>query len=204
MNIVCGDALGISCGTWIAFWNGAVGAFVAAVIGGGVALIVVRLTNAQQRRGVERTVEIAAVSDIVAAIEELEWVVYVHVQPGKPFDPRPYLVPMRAAITRYWMSSRDAEVVGEIILTWPIKLGRLIASYQTAVKREEPYASDILRSISDLSTIAMIALPKFSSTRLGHRSDALASIKQAHRHLVTDVERFEIMVDGKVQTPQAK
>src|SRR5690349_17577056 len=67
--IICTEALWVSCGTWLGFWSGVIGALVAAIIGGLVALLVVRLTNSQQRRGVERTVEIAALADCVAAME---------------------------------------------------------------------------------------------------------------------------------------
>ncbi|WP_028275218.1 hypothetical protein [Arthrobacter sp. I3] len=47
--IVCGDALWISCGTWIAFWNGMIGALASAVLAAGVALLVVSLANHHQQ-----------------------------------------------------------------------------------------------------------------------------------------------------------
>jgi len=46
--ITCGDALWISCGTWLGFWSGAIGAFVGALMAAGVALLVVWLTNKHQ------------------------------------------------------------------------------------------------------------------------------------------------------------
>ncbi|MFF2029534.1 hypothetical protein [Arthrobacter sp. NPDC058192] len=46
--IVCGDALWVSCGTWIAFWNGLIGALASAVLAAGVAFLVVWLTNKHQ------------------------------------------------------------------------------------------------------------------------------------------------------------
>jgi hypothetical protein len=204
MDIVCGDALGVSCGTWIAVWNGAIGAFVAAVLGGAVALVVVRLTNAQQRRGVERTVEIAAVADLVAAIEELEWAVHVRVEAGKPFDPSPYMVPMRAAITRLWMSSHEAEPLAELVLQWPLKLGRLVSAYTDALARKEPYASEIAQSISDVSTAAMVGLPRCYSKRTGIRADAVAMLKQTNKHLITDVDRFRMMLDPNKAADSSK
>lgn len=50
--IVCGDALWISCGTWIAFWNGAIGASVGATVA--VVAIVRTIRTQRQLFAVER------------------------------------------------------------------------------------------------------------------------------------------------------
>lgn len=69
--IQCGDALWVSCSTWVAVWNGAIGAFVAAVIGGLVALGVVRLTNRHQSRLAMEQREKAAIADLCAEADSL-------------------------------------------------------------------------------------------------------------------------------------
>lgn len=46
--IQCGDALWISCATWLVFWNGLIGALFAAVLAAGVAMLVVWLTTKHQ------------------------------------------------------------------------------------------------------------------------------------------------------------
>lgn len=57
--IVCGDALWISCGTWISFWSGLVGAAVSAVLAAAVAVGVVYATNHHQTTLVERQLKAA-------------------------------------------------------------------------------------------------------------------------------------------------
>ncbi|MGM7776112.1 hypothetical protein ACSVHC_08850 [Arthrobacter sp. KNU-44] len=71
MDLICGDTLGITCGTWVQLWSGAIGAFVAAVIGGIVALMVVRMTNAHQRKMASHGRVLGAIADFNAAISAL-------------------------------------------------------------------------------------------------------------------------------------
>ncbi|SDK80127.1 hypothetical protein [Arthrobacter sp. ok362] len=78
--IVCGDALWLSCGTWLQFWSGAFGAFTSALLAAGVALLVVWLSNKHQSKALKLELEeqreeaskaraYAAISDLVAAAE---------------------------------------------------------------------------------------------------------------------------------------
>lgn len=48
--ITCGDALWISCGTWLVVWNGLIGALIAAVLAAGVAMLVVLLSTNHQTK----------------------------------------------------------------------------------------------------------------------------------------------------------
>lgn len=124
--IVCGDALWISCGTWIAVWNGFIGASAAAAAGALVALVVVRLTNGQQRHGVERTVEVAAIADFVAAVGELDWALRYRMQEPTEFDSGPYILRMRAAIARLMMARPESREIADILMLWPEKLHNLV------------------------------------------------------------------------------
>lgn len=57
---------GIDRPEWVQLWSGTVGAFLAALIGGLVALAVVRLTNRSQARLAAEAREKAAIADLVA------------------------------------------------------------------------------------------------------------------------------------------
>lgn len=54
---LCGEALWISCGTWLGFWNGVIGAFTGAVLAAGVAMLVVWRTNKHQTKLVDRQLD---------------------------------------------------------------------------------------------------------------------------------------------------
>ncbi|MFF1382798.1 hypothetical protein ACFVWT_04455 [Arthrobacter sp. NPDC058288] len=54
---VCGEALWISCGTWLGFWEGMMGALTSALLAAGVALMVVWLTNRHQTTLVDRQLQ---------------------------------------------------------------------------------------------------------------------------------------------------
>lgn len=80
MNILCGDALGVSCGTWIEVWSGTIGALFSAVLAAIVALAVVARTNKKQGAISKTALEAqaaeaarvrvyAAASDLVAGVD---------------------------------------------------------------------------------------------------------------------------------------
>lgn len=93
--IVCGEALWISCGTWIGFWSGVVGAATSALLAAAVAYGVVWATNKhqsrlaanalkaqsaalntqleEQRQEASKAREIAAMADVVAKTNDLWW-----------------------------------------------------------------------------------------------------------------------------------
>jgi hypothetical protein len=119
---VCGDFGSISCGTWIAFWNGAIGAVFAAITGALVALGVVFLANGQNTRQAEKSRQMSAIADFVAAAESI-------VQAREP-DARGYpthdvLLMMRAAHVRLRMSGNDVQDLAEAIRDWPYRLYQL-------------------------------------------------------------------------------
>lgn len=195
MNIICGDAFGVSCGTWIAFWNGAIGAFVAAIIGGGVALLVVRLTNAQQRRGVSRSVEIAAIADFVSAMEELDWDAHYKVSEGEIFDPGKHVLLLRAATTRLAMSHKDGEALAAILTHWPYHMSSLVLKHRRAHERGLPFAADILRTLSSAATSATVCLPSCSAADRTKRASALQGMQDADQKLREDLERYDNVLD---------
>jgi len=122
--IVCGDALWISCSTWLQLWSGSIGAFVGAILAAGVALLVVFLTNRHQTAISERTQaelrreaslnrEHAAIAEVIAVLSETIALVFdkpgsVHLSFGR----------FSAAIARWQLESEDKELRKELI-EWP-------------------------------------------------------------------------------------
>lgn len=62
---------GIDRPEWIQLWSGGVGAFVAALIGGLAALLVVRLTNRQHGLEASKGRQIAAIWELLVALDEM-------------------------------------------------------------------------------------------------------------------------------------
>lgn len=62
---------GIDRSEWIQLWSGGVGAFVAALIGGGVALLVVRLTASQHESEASKGRQIEAIWELLVALDEM-------------------------------------------------------------------------------------------------------------------------------------
>lgn len=119
MNFLCGDALGASCGTWIAFWNGAIGAFVAAILGGLVALLVVRSTNGQQKRLASEGRERAAIAELLAATGAM-----LKKYREGPVAVQDLLLAAEAAAIRWSMESKYTTL-GDEIRVWPYYIGQL-------------------------------------------------------------------------------
>ncbi|UKA59182.1 hypothetical protein [Arthrobacter sp. FW306-2-2C-D06B] len=119
MNLICGDALGITCGTWVQLWSGTFGAFVAAIIGGLVALVVVRLTNRHQSKLAAQGRVLAALADFQAALSELQ---------RRYTDGREAIgqlvIQADSASNRITMDLDDFPLAEELSL-WPLDLGVL-------------------------------------------------------------------------------
>lgn len=77
---------GIDRSEWIQLWSGGVGAFVAALIGGLAALLVVRLTNRQQGLEASKGRQIAAIGELVVALDEMVRIV-TGTSPQKDIEP---------------------------------------------------------------------------------------------------------------------
>lgn len=100
-------------------WSGAIGSFVAAVLGGLVALVVVRLTNSQQRRLAAEARERAAIADLLAATGAMlkkYW--------DGPDRVQDLLLVAEAASIR-WSMETEYKALGSEVLTWPYFIGQL-------------------------------------------------------------------------------
>lgn len=117
MNLICGDSLGINCGTWVQLWSGAIGAFVAAVVGGLVALMVVRTTNAHQTKLASHGRLLVAIADFNAAISALPR----RFQEGRE-TVQSLVMQADAASDRMSMETNDPGLADELTM-WSLELG---------------------------------------------------------------------------------
>ncbi|QDG87141.1 hypothetical protein [Pseudarthrobacter sp. NIBRBAC000502770] len=188
---VCGNFFSITCGTWLGFWSGVIGALVAAILSAGVAYLVVRMTNGQAQRGVEQTIEAAALGDCVAAIEGLEWAMRRH-EPYAKFDAGTYMIPMRAAVARLQMSREEAVSVAHILIHWPGELSHLAKKYKEAVREEAPQTDDILDRVANVITKATVALPGSVSKDKTVRKDSAELLLEADNALKDALTTYDI------------
>lgn|GEM_PF-4331977 len=132
----------------------------AAAAGAGVALIVVRLTNGQQQHGIDRTIEVAALGELMASVSDLEWYVR-YKMPKEPldFDSGMHILPMRAAVARLKMARAESREVAKLIELWPDRIHNLVIHYQIALSRELKHSEEVLAEITSISTGIPIALP---------------------------------------------
>lgn len=194
--IVCGEALWVSCGTWIAFWNGAIGAFVAAVLGGVVALMVVRLANAHQTHGLERSLEISAIADFVSTAEGLLWDLRRrHDDEGENGQELGVqLVHMRAASTRFEMARSHGDPVAALLRTWHARLGHLILLNDEAVDANHRCARDIRAALAEVIGAIGNHLPNCASRDSKVRASAFSQLQDTDEKLKTFIRRYEVQL----------
>lgn len=151
--LTCGDFASISCGTWVAFWNGAIGAFVAAVLGGLVALLVVRLTHGQQKRLASEGCEKAAIAELLAATGAM-----LKKYRDGPEAVQDLLLTAEAAAIRWSMESNHASLGAEV-QTWPYYIGQLALDAWDSYRIDGKTDVKIFRAMSEgwsvLSAFAM-------------------------------------------------
>lgn len=180
--IACGDALWISCGTWIGFWNGAIGAFVAAIIGGLVALTVVRLTNRQQATHAEETRQIAALADLLGANEQFSQTYHSSLD-GVSRG----VVPIRSAIARLQMSQGMTRELGTKLSGWAWSIGTLglISKSASGVgyREAQPLSLLIARHTSNLNKELSIWPTRTPAERMA----SLAQVDELIKALDADV-----------------
>ncbi|RAM37348.1 hypothetical protein DBZ45_11095 [Arthrobacter globiformis] len=116
---MCGNFASVSCGTWLGFWSGAIGAVVAAFVGGLVALMVVRLTNGHQKKLAAQARVLGALADFQAALSEMPR----RYADGKESIQR-LVIQADAASNRITMDIDDFPLAEELSL-WPLDLGVL-------------------------------------------------------------------------------
>lgn len=167
---------GITPESWAQLWSGIFGAFVAAVVGGLVALLVVRLTNSHQSHLAHRAREVAALSELLAStagmarqfteslerIDELVWT-------GD------------AAAARITMEARHSGLESEIF-RWPFHIG--LMAMEALVRRKdapegsptEEWSKHVQEAQAELRTFCVL-WPK--ATTEGQRDRLVKNLKEA-------------------------
>lgn len=196
--MACGDALWISCGTWIAFWNGVIGASFAAIAGAIIALVVVRLTNSQQRRGVDRAIEVAAVADFVAASSELEWALIYRMEEPEYFDAGAHILLMRSALSKLQMSRQEMEGTLLLMLLWPEKLHTLTIMHSVSEEHNLDHARDILEAFSEIVTAILLAMPLYVSRDKEKHDTGVKSLRETDKKIIDALKRFDGLMREKL------
>lgn len=144
---------GIDRPEWIQLWDGVFGAFVAAVVGGLVALFVVRLTNRHQSRLAVEAREKAAIADLLASSNRF---ITEYSQGYKAIE---HLVPPMEAAAVRWRMELDDERLADELSKWPHHLAGLA---WTLCNIEESHGvngkaySDLSTAIDQLRTTGMM------------------------------------------------
>jgi len=112
--------LGVDASMWGQLWSGVIGSFAAAVVGGLVALGVVRLTNRQQSRLAKDARARAAAADVAAAMNAMD----MRAHKGDMEIVDLYLVASAASV-RWRMDNDDRGLDRELNL-WPGHMAQLV------------------------------------------------------------------------------
>lgn len=181
--MICGDALGITCGTWIALWNGAIGAFIGAL----VALVVVYLTTALQRWQARDAREIEAIAGFVAAVGKA----YEVVRAGDPSGPQDLMVVLLTSTARLRLASSRTAKIADAVESWPSAIQNLATDEQTSVQRGIPLGVDLRMLISDVYATVLAVAPKWQNGN--------CAVK---RKCVADLQAMSVTLTGKAATAE--
>lgn len=110
---------GLTSETWSQLWSGAIGSFVAAVVGGLVALAVVKLTNGHQTVLADRAAERLAMGEMVSTFDAM----LLNFREGRE-EIQPLVDKAVAAATLWELVVRRPSFSAEI-REWPYFMGRL-------------------------------------------------------------------------------
>lgn len=186
---------GISTESWAQLWSGVIGSFVAAVIGGLVALAVVHLTTAQSKRQTEEARQIAAIADLVSAAEGL---FFSGVETSEAA--LEHHLPMRSALIRLQMSGPDAVKLVEAIRLWPHELTSLRISLTKMQGGDwgQPDRDKVAMAINDAVARLAICLPTWTSesdvkrsATLQMHSDATVTLRASRQEARDLIDKAE-------------
>lgn len=173
---------GIDTATWAELWSGVIGSFIAAVIGGLVALLVVRLTNSQGSRHAEKARQVEAIANLVASAEAANFTA------ARSEDPMVQFHEMRAALLKLRMSGTDSQPVAHAINPWPHKLTSLLLTVMGMGRNTEDFKqlwSVVNSAISTLSTL----LPDWPEASPEEREFTLRRLSEESAKLTAEVAK---------------
>jgi hypothetical protein len=154
-------------------WSGAIGSFVAAVLGGLVALLVVRLTNGQQRRQAELSREIDAMAEFTARCASVSGVFSEAAIP----DPQKTFVSLEVALVRLQMSSKDMAPVARVLGSWPVALTTLTTYSRTEETRQDEFSKEIEDAVLNAAASVSGVFSEWPSANAEKRRIALETLQ---------------------------
>ena len=164
--------LGIDTASWAQLWSGVIGSFVASVIGGLVALWVVRLTNGQQRRSAEEARERAAIADFLGVLQALE----VSFTREDTFRPRELMAQIGAAQVKLYMASKDVTRLADAVLHWPARLTNVATSYHLAKHRDTELPVDVRATMRHTVATALFSMREWPGATSAERDAHIAEL----------------------------
>lgn len=179
--------LGIDTASWAQLWSGVIGSFVASVIGGLVALWVVRLTNGQQRRGAEEARERAAIADFIGTVQALN----VSFTREDSFRPRELSAQLGAAQVRLHMASSDVTRLADAVLHWPARLVNLATSFHLANKRGTDLPVDVSAIIRQTTSTVLFAMREWPGATPAERDAHIAVLDATTSKLGRAIEDID-------------
>ncbi|QDW30050.1 hypothetical protein FFF93_009950 [Arthrobacter sp. KBS0702] len=165
-------------------WSGVIGSFVSAVLGGLVALLVVRLTNGQQKRHAAEARQIAAIADLLAATAAM----IKKYREGAAVI-QDLLLAAEAASLRWQMEDENKILPGEIG-KWPYHMGTLALATFTnrEVEADRSRYFDLMSAAwTELSFCAM-AWPKATPAQRDAHVSLLQGARLEQESAMSDVE----------------
>lgn len=173
--------LGIDASSWAQLWSGCIGSFVAAVVGGLVALMVVRLTNSHQSRLAAKARVVAAIADFCAAIVMF---------PRTLFDDKTVIQALvkqaEFAGIKLFMDLEDRTLAKEL-RKWPLELGSLALKASTlyADGQEAPAlaAQDHLYTASREIVETLVLWPHSTSDEVASWGPRFEAFRKSFSHV---------------------
>lgn len=176
--MICSDAFGITCGTWIALLNGSIGAFIGAV----VALFVVGLSNKHQRKIARDAREIEAIAGFVAAVGKA----YEVSRTIEPSTKQDLVVVLLASTARLRLASKRTAKIADTVDRWPSAIQNLVTDEQTAELREIYLGVNVRMLTSEVYQTVLTAAPKWQN---GNRAGKKQCLKELQAMSVELVEK---------------
>lgn len=186
--MICGDALGITCGTWIAFWNGSIGAFMGAV----VALVVVGLSNKHQRKNAREAREIEAIAGFVAAVGKA----YEVSRTIEPSTKQDLVVVLLASTARLRLASKRTAKIADTVDRWPSAIQNLVSNEQTAEGREVYLGVNVRMLISEVYQTVLTAAPKWQNGNRAGKEQCRKELQAMSVELVEKEGMAELAIRG--------
>lgn len=152
----------------------------AALVGGLVALAVVRLTSRKQSDLARHERDVAALSDFIAVSEAQFW--ESTRKAGRDEDltfPNEHFIPHRAALKRLQMSDGWGKQVGDALDNLPHLMQNLAAKEEYAKRvRRNDVAEKANNALNGLSSMAAVSLPEYPSAMKKDRVKLLKTVNE--------------------------